>query len=135
MDMRLLGDFPGKPGASEAVIRQAEADLDWALPSEYREFLVQMNGGEGFVGEDYLILWSADELAQFNREYEVKDYAPGLVLFGSNGGGEGFAFDTRSSPATIVQVPFIGMELQYANPVGSNFEEFIAKVAVKHGDL
>jgi hypothetical protein len=135
MDMRLLGDFSGKPGASEAVIKQAEADLDWTLPAEYREFLRQMNGGEGFFGEDYLILWSADELAQFNREYEVENYAPGLVLFGSDGGGEGFAFDTRNSPAPIVQVPFIGMELQYANPVSSHFEEFIAKVAGKHDDL
>lgn len=87
-----------------------------------------MNGGEGFLGEDYLILWGAEELAQFNREYEVQEYAPGLVLFGSDGGGEGFAFDTRSSPPQIVQVPFIGMELQYANPVGSDFRDFISKM-------
>lgn len=135
MDLKLLGEFAGRPGATEDVIEKAETQLAWTFPLDYRMFLGEMNGGEGFVGENYLILWSADELEQFNREYEVHEYAPGLVLFGSDGGGEGFAFDTRSVPAPVVQVPFIGMELQYANPLCRNFEEFIAKMAGEHGDL
>jgi len=135
MDLKLLGEFSAKPGATADAIAKAETQLAWAFPPDYREFLGEMNGGEGFVGENYLILWSANELEQFNREYEVQEYAPGLVLFGSDGGGEGYAFDTRSSPAPVVQVPFIGMELQYANPVGNHFEEFIAKMAGAHGDL
>lgn len=135
MESMLLGEFSGKPGATEDVIKMAETQLGWAFPPDYRKFLGEMNGGEGFVGGNYLILWSVNELEQFNREYEVQEYAPGLVLFGSDGGGEGFAFDTRSSPAPVVQVPFIGMELEYANLVGNSFEQFIAKMVGTHGGL
>jgi len=91
--------------------------------------LKKTNGGEGFIGENYLILWGVEELVQFNNEYEVQDYAPGLVLFGSDGGGEGYAFDTRKTPTSIVQVPFIGMDLMYARPRADSFSEFITKLA------
>jgi len=56
-----------------------------------------------------------------NKSYGVNDYAPGLFLFGSDGGGEAFAFDARSDAKPIVSVPFIGMELKLARPVASNF--------------
>lgn len=46
------------------------------LPEDYVAFLRKYNGGEGFVGDNYVIFWKADELADFNREYEVEKYAP-----------------------------------------------------------
>jgi cell wall assembly regulator SMI1 len=131
MDENLLKEFAKKDGAAADVIAEAEAALQWPLPTDYKEFLEKANGGEGFVGENYLILWAADELAQFNNEYGVRDYAPGLVLFGSNGGGEGYAFDARTTPAAIVQVPFIGMDLKYAWPMAGSFSEFVNKLAEK----
>jgi cell wall assembly regulator SMI1 len=74
-------------------------------------------------------LWRVEELRAFNNEYEVEKYAPGLLFFGSDGGGEGFAFDLRTPQLTIVQVPFIGMSLTDAIPVASNFQEFLAAIA------
>jgi hypothetical protein len=68
------------------------------MPNDYTSWLQRGNGGEGFLGESYVILWRADEIEPFNREYEVENYAPGLILIGSSGGGEGYAFDTRSTP-------------------------------------
>jgi hypothetical protein len=38
----------------------------------------------------YLSLWHAAGLVGRNLDYEVAEFAPGIVLFGSNGGGEGF---------------------------------------------
>jgi cell wall assembly regulator SMI1 len=131
MDENLLKEFAKKDSAAADVIVEAEAALQWSLPTDYKEFLEKVNGGEGFVGENYLILWAADELAQFNNEYEVQDYAPGLVLFGSDGGGEGYAFDARKTPAPIVQIPFIGMDLVYARPMAASFSEFVSKLVEK----
>ncbi|RCS56437.1 SMI1/KNR4 family protein [Parvibium lacunae] len=131
MDENLLKEFAKKDGAAADVIAKAEAALQWPLPTDYKEFLEKANGGEGFIGENYLILWTAEELAQFNNEYEVQDYAPGLVLFGSDGGGEGYAFDARTTPAPIVQVPFIGMDLMYARQMAGSFSEFVSKLAEK----
>ena len=48
------------------------------------------NGGEGFVGRAYLILWPIEKLRELNDAYQVEQYAPGFLIFGSDGGGEAF---------------------------------------------
>ena len=77
-------DAPAHPDVVEGLFSR----LGVSLPGDYLEFLRQHNGGEGFVGDNYIIFWRAEELADFNREYEVDKYAPGILLFGSDGGGE-----------------------------------------------
>lgn len=120
----LLASFNGNPPASAASIQQFEMEAGIQLPGSYTAFLKQMDGGEGFVGPAYLILWRVCELVEMNKAYQVSDYAPGLFLFGSDGGGEAFAFDTRSNSLPIVSVPFVGMELKLARVVASDFKGF-----------
>jgi len=48
-------------------------------------------------------------------------------LFGSDGGGEGYGFDTQTRGMPIVRIPFIGMERRYATPVAENFPHLFAK--------
>jgi hypothetical protein len=96
------------------------------LPSEYVTFLKLCNGGEGFIGdEEYVILWSIEELASMNDGYEIEKYVPGLLVFGSNAGGEAYGFDTRTPESQIVSVPFVGMEWSLALPKGASFEAFL----------
>jgi hypothetical protein len=51
-----------------------------------------------------------------------------LLLFGSDGGGQAFAFDTRSAANPIVCVPFVGMELKEALPIASSFTGFLEEL-------
>jgi hypothetical protein len=102
-------DFMARPPASAEALRAAEQSIGKTLPEDYKAFLLEHNGGDGFIGTGYFILWRAEELCKFNDGYEVSKYAPGLLLFGSNGGGDGFAFDTRALPYRVMQVPFVGM--------------------------
>jgi hypothetical protein len=125
---RLLAKFNCNPPAGVAVIRQFEAESRVRLPDDYAELLQQANGGEGFVGNAYVILWRVEELLEMNKAYQVAEYAPGLFLFGSDGGGEAFAFDTRSDAKPIVSVPFVGMELKLARPIASNFKAFLEEL-------
>src|SRR5690348_12236137 len=101
---------PPEPGALETV----EAHYQCMLPLQYKAFMRERDGGEGFVGKHYLFLWRAEELIEFNKDDESHEYAPGLLLFGSNGGGEAFAFDLRDPSTPIRMVPFSGMSLQDA---------------------
>ena len=55
----------------------------------------------------------------------VDESAPGLFLFGSSGGGEAFAFDTRTVPPSIVAVPFIVLDLEDAIAIAPNFNAFL----------
>lgn len=116
-------------GAPEDVINSAVVSLGRLLPPDYVQFLREHDGGEGFIGDNYLILWKAEELNPFNREYEVEQYAPGILLFGSDGGGEGYGFDTRDAAMPIVRVPFIGMDLSYATVVASSFTDLCIQLA------
>jgi len=125
---RLLAKFNGNPPAGASSIQQLETGAGIRLPQDYAVFLQAMDGGEGLIGNAYLILWRAGELLEMNQAYQVAEYAPGLFLFGSDGGGEAFAFDTHSDARPIVSVPFVGMELKAVRPVASNFKAFLEEL-------
>jgi SMI1 / KNR4 family (SUKH-1) len=107
------------PGASVDTVREAAEGLGLVFPDDYVEFICRHDGGEGVIGESYLILWKIEELGTFNREYGVARFAPGILLFGSNGGGEGYGWDARVSTMPVIRLPFVGMDLRYVRPVVS----------------
>src|SRR5438128_113168 len=115
-------DFKGNPPASEADIRAFELQSGIKLPADYVQFLKRMNGGEGFVGGGYVIIYPIEKLLENNRGYRFEEYVPELFLFGSNGGGEAFAFDRRTKDWSVVMVPFIPLDLKEANAVAACFD-------------
>ena len=112
----------------ELILRLAQ-EVAFELPSAYLDFLRRGNGGEGEISSDpgYLILWKASEVNQFNDEYEVPKYAPGFWAFGSNGGGELFAFDFRGGAPSVCLLPMIGLEPNAAMPLAPSFEAFVSQ--------
>ena len=109
-DATPFGDFKSSPRADEEEIQRAQRRLKQAFREDYVDFLRQRNGGEGLIGPCYVALWPVEELYNIN-EGDGSSWStdfPGMLLFGSNGGGEAFAFDARSASMPIVMVPFIG---------------------------
>jgi hypothetical protein len=125
---RLLAKINRQFPATENAIDECQNQLNVKLPREYVMFLRTANGGEGFIGNSYIILWGAEELVCMNEAYEVQRYVPGLLIFGSSGGGEAYGFDTRPSRWNIVQVPFVGMAWDLAQPMGVAFSEFLNRL-------
>ncbi|MCU1068132.1 SMI1/KNR4 family protein [Stenotrophomonas maltophilia] len=120
------GKLNGPAGISD--IDGLPAHVRVALPESYFEFLRTHDGGEGFIGDNYIVFWKAEELVDFNREYETETYAPGIFLFASNGGGEGYGFDTLDAAMPIVQIPFVGMDRQHAIPVATDLPDLFARL-------
>ncbi|MBX3191224.1 MAG: SMI1/KNR4 family protein [Labilithrix sp.] len=121
----ILQNFDGNPPAPPSALHEAGLG-NVTLPPDYLDFMTSAaDGGAGAIGESYLILWRLSELAELNREYEVELNAPGLFLFGSNGGGEALAFDMRSDERAVVQVPFVGMELELVERLAGSLSEFL----------
>jgi len=87
--------------AEASAVDGLSTPLGVALPESYIEFLRAHDGGEGFIGDNYVIFWKAEEVVDFNREYEVETYAPGIFLFASNGGGEAYGFDALDAEMPI----------------------------------
>jgi hypothetical protein len=110
------------------LITGAEAALGVALPTDYRLFMQHGNGGAGFIGEHYVHLWSVEDLARNNREYMAETLCPGHVMFGSDGGGESYCFDTRTQPFRVVMIPFIG-GAEDELPVAASFDALIDRLA------
>jgi len=125
----LLARFHANPPADASAIQEFENASGLLLPEEYALFMRQSNGGEGVIGSAYVIFWRVEDLLEMNKAYMVAEYAPGLLLFGSDGGGEAFAFDTRSVEKPIVSVPFVGMDLRLARPVASTFSAFLRRLS------
>ena len=121
-----LKDFNCNPPEDQAAIEQFQTATNITLPEDYSEFLRHANGGEGFVGEAaYVILWPIEEIQELNEAYEVEEFAPGLILFGSSGGGEAYASDLRDGEMSVVQVPFVGMELELVERIADSFSGFL----------
>ena len=126
----LFSNFQGNTPVSATDVARFEEEIGLSLPKKYTDFLKIFNGGEGFIGQNaYIILWRLGELVEMNKAYQVAKYAPGLFLFGSDGGGEAFAFDARTSAKPIVSVPFVGMELSLASMIAPTFEVFLEKLS------
>src|SRR5436305_171405 len=84
------------PPARPEAIRSAEAAVGYSFPPEYIELLLCSDGLEPRAGhaERYAVrLFPVDELAEMNAAYEVRDYLPGFVLVGLDGGGRGLLLD------------------------------------------
>ena len=121
----------GKPATPEAICSLEEFFLASGIPmpADLRTFLEISNGWEGFLEENYVVLWSAEELPQANAECEATTYAPGLVLFGSDGANEVYAFDTRKPGSPVVRVPLAGMSLDDVEDEAPTLLELLRKLA------
>lgn len=114
-----------RPGGSKVAFESLETRLLFKLPAQYADFLMQSNGGEGAVGNAYLVLWSLEELEGLNQLYEVSRFAPGLFLIGSDGGDTGYGLDVRLDPPPVIEVPLIGLSLSTTKKIASTFHGFL----------
>jgi hypothetical protein len=121
----LIAQLELRPGASAALVQDVQSRLGFRLPRDYVEFITESNGAEGFVGNSYLLLWPIEEIIPTNDAYQVRVFAPGLLLFGSDGGAEAYAFDARSGKMPVVNVPFVGMRLAAVKKLSRTFSGFL----------
>ncbi len=100
------------------------------LPEGFVAYLARGGRREGSVSSlpfGWFRLWPLAEVYYLNAEYQVSDHAPGLLGFGSDGGGEMLAFDEQNR---VVMVPFIGMDLKQARVIAPSWEAFERMLAL-----
>lgn len=116
----------GSEGATDTELDAAAADLGIELPNDYRSMMRRANGGEAEFGDSWIILWRTGELAEHNAGYRVQELAPGFFYFGTNGGGEAYAWDRRPARKSLyVVIPFIDPQPDVAIACGDSIEEFL----------
>ncbi|MCJ8012728.1 SMI1/KNR4 family protein [Paenibacillus sp. KQZ6P-2] len=120
-----LANFEENGPIPEISIKKLEEEINFILPRDYFDFMLGSNGGEGTIGETYLALWKIEDLFELNEAYGVQDFAPGLMIIGSDGGDTAYCIDKRYDNKPLISVPFIGMDLNEVEICGNNFEEFL----------
>jgi SMI1/KNR4 family protein SUKH-1 len=122
---QLVSQMNRNPGASESSLKEAQARLQILLPADYVAFMSEANGATGFVGNSFLNLMPIEELANRRERLKSDKHTPGLLIFGSDGGGMAYAFDTRSNPMPIVEMDFVTIDVNKAKVRAVSFVEFI----------
>ena len=118
--------------ASREDVKGVETALDFLFPKDLAEFFERSDGAEGWVAGAYVAMWPVRELVELNSVARVNAFCPGLVIFATDGGGEGYGLDAGNG--TLVRVPMIGMTWELAELVGSTFHEFLDWL-VEHNPL
>ena len=93
------------------------------LPKEFIEFMKSHNGGEGDVGESWLVLFAIEELQDINDDYY--EYLPeGNIIIGSNGGGELFGINSDGKYFIVPEM----IEEEYLEVIGESIENLPADI-------
>jgi len=97
------------------------------LPEEYARYCAGDGPKEGGLSVHplWFHLWQPDQVEQLNRDYQVAEFAPGFLGFGSNGGGELLAFDAAGR---VFMIPFVGLCAEDARPVAGSWSQFVEKM-------
>ena len=92
-------------------------------PEEYRTFMAEGGPTSGGLSVDpgWFDLWPVAQLDELNAAYKTDDFVPGFCGFGSNGGGELFAFDAEGA---IFMIPFVPMEAKSAVKIADSWNDF-----------
>ena len=128
INKKIFKKFNINPGLTKNIIDKI--DLPKNLPQDYLELIEFCNGGEGFIGEEYIILYKLEELNKINKDCNVNEFAPGIFIIGSNGGGEAIAFDLRTNKTKYILIPFI-LEYDAIIELGNNMGEFLERIYKK----
>jgi hypothetical protein len=87
----LINQFDKNTPLEEQKFAEALKSIDCKFPPRSVEFMREDNDDEGGILEgQWLVLWPVEELQKNNEMYNVPEFAPGLFLIGSNGGGLAF---------------------------------------------
>jgi hypothetical protein len=126
----LLPELKMRPPSSSEEMATFLAYAGDVPQKDYLEFMRRHNGGDGPVGNDsYLRIWTLDSVAIRTEDSGASEFAPGLLLFGGDGGDLAYAFDRQDPQWPIVSVSLTSMSRDEMKKIAGTFSEFISKLA------
>lgn len=103
------------------------------LPQAYLDLLAYSDGGEGPLAvQPYYFALDPGEVAfEAHSTGQHHEFFPGFFIFGSSGGGEFIALDTRggAQPWPVVSIDMTNIDLaESVMPVAATFDAFLELV-------
>ena len=118
-------------GAGDERIEQIEEEMDCKLPRDVKAFLREHDGGEGTVGarKRPIELWSIERIRAECEAQEITRAVPGLLLFGSDGGSEGYGWLPRLERGRYGRISLLAAGAHEFESLGESFEELLRALA------
>jgi hypothetical protein len=118
-------------GAGEDRIAAVEGEMDCKLPQDVKELLRGHDGGEGVLGprKRPLQLWSLERIRGECEAQEVTRAVPGLVLFASDGGSEGYGWLPRLKAGKYGRISLLAAGAHEFEALGDTLEELLRALA------
>lgn len=110
-----------EPGASGQEIAELEDKLKVSLPESYKSILRFTDGAGGRIGPEEVLLYPLTQVLHANVQFQ--SFREGLVIFGSDGGGETYVCDPLGD-WSIGMTPWIPMGCKELVPLGRTLMEF-----------
>ena len=124
------GGWNSNKGANLNNIGIAQKQLHIAFPEDYLEFLKWNNGGEGYIGENYISFWKVEDLEVLNREYQIQTYlSKGYLGIGTDGGGICYGFCLEKQFA-IFKCPLGDLDINEITIVANSIKDFFGNTLV-----
>ena len=117
-----------RPPVTDEALAQFRRISGEQLPDDYIAFLRTTNGGEGNIGSAHVRFWGIEELLPMTEQYKIKQYMPGVLAFGTDGGGEAIAFDTRQRIWSVIVVEFTVLTFEDSIQIGTSFSDFVSRL-------
>ena len=101
------------------------------LPRDLRSFLEKHDGARGTVGlrKRPLVLWSAQQIATEADLQEVTLATPGLLLFGTDGGAEGYGYLPRMQRGRYGRISLMAAGAHEFESLGDSLEELVTALS------
>jgi len=107
-----------------------EEQLHIVFPEDYLEFLKWSNGGEGYIGKNYVSLWKVEDLEVLNREYQIQTYlSKGYLGIGTDGGGICYGFYLEKQFA-IFKCSLGDLDINEITIVANSIKDFFGSALV-----
>ena len=117
-------------GANLNDIGIAQKQLHIAFSEDYLEFLKWSNGGEGYIGENYISFWKVEDLEVLNREYQIQTYlSKGYLEISTDGGGICYGFCLEKEFA-IFKCSLGDLDIKEINIVANSIKDLFCRALV-----
>jgi hypothetical protein len=118
-------------GATPEQIARAESAMDCKLPEDVKALLREHDGLRGTLGprKRPFELWSIGRIADECEAQEVTRAVPGLVLFGSDGGSEGYGWLPDAPGEKYGRIPFLAAGPHEFEGLGDSLAELVSALA------
>jgi hypothetical protein len=93
------------------ILKVIEDKIDFKIPDDYHEYLMNYTGFENHIGTEYVVIWDLVELIEFNTDYEVFELMQNGLGIGSNGSSEMIVLKKiDNNKFKILLIPYLDLD-------------------------